>query len=114
MVSAEGSSGFLYPDGRSHVVRADFCKVSAHDAVVETIKQHDDAHVHGVLRLDPAQANKREQREMFENRVKTHISLFTCIFFIQNNIIIFVQIIIKENKQSKVLLKGFVSISCSF
>lgn len=50
----------LYPDRRRHVVGADFCKVSAHDAVVKPIEEHDDTDVHGVLRLDPEQGSKQE------------------------------------------------------
>lgn len=48
----------FHPDCRSHVVRADFSKVSAHDAIVKAVKQHDDANVHRVLSLDPAHRNK--------------------------------------------------------
>ncbi len=48
-----------YPDCRGHVVGADFSKVSAHDAVVKSVKQHDHTDVHRVLCLDPAQRKER-------------------------------------------------------
>lgn len=51
-----------YSDRGRHVVGADFGEVSAHDAVVEPVEQHDHADVHGVFRLDPNSTDRRERR----------------------------------------------------
>lgn len=48
----------FYPDCRSHAVRADLSKVSAHDAVVKSIKQHNHTNIHRVLCFDPVQREK--------------------------------------------------------
>lgn len=57
MLNWEGKKLF-YPDCRSHAVRADLSKVSAHDAVVKSIKQHNHTNIHRVLCFDPVQREK--------------------------------------------------------
>lgn len=54
-----------YSNRGSHVVGADFSKVPAHDAVVQAVKQHDDANIHGVLRLDPAKFPLKKRMSCF-------------------------------------------------
>lgn len=36
----------IYPKSGSHVVRADFSKVTSHHSVVQPIEQHDHTHIH--------------------------------------------------------------------
>lgn len=52
-----------YPYMRSHFICTDFCEVPAHHAIIQAIKQEQEAKVHGHLRFDEEEDIEPEQRE---------------------------------------------------